>query len=917
LKSIGIKYQLRITTLIPACLVALLFAFFYNAQFGRDLQQHLSRLGEAYIRQLLPAAQFAIMRNDYRTLQGLINASTINPEVKALAFYNASGKLLAYRGGKHSTVNPFIPPKFTGDYIESKQINSFTVNFIAPITIPKFNLYSNTLHKNVQSPLTHQADDTLGWLSIDVDTHHMLIQRYQMIIVTIFITLLGLLMALTSHYFLSKQIYLPLLRLRHSMRQILGNQFDTDIKVSSPGELGQIEQGCAHLQKSYLTAVQEMNQNIDSATADLQQSLELLEEKNIELSLEKKKADEKSRQKSEFIANMSHEIRTPMNGVIGFTNVLLESRLDPLQLDYVKTIKSSAQDLLGIINDILDFSKIDAGKLHLDCIPVDIRACIDEVLSLASPNAHKKGIDLIPITEINVPKTVLGDPFRIKQIISNLINNAVKFTDHGFVSIRTKIEQESDKNYSLCFTITDTGIGISLEDQNKLFTAFNQADTSITRRFGGSGLGLIICKKLCEEMQGKISLTSELNKGSTIVARVKVEKLAAFEIEKNQIHRFAHLKALCFDDNPLYLEALCNGLGCWGMECVPVHSFNALAEALVEHKECALAFINVNQGCEQHIAELLKQPKPMPCFLFSKWPINDYESLGAQGFLFKPASIQKLYEIIESIVGEPIQQQPNQQELTSLRQELFSLQPKLLIAEDNPVNKMLLNSLLTEHATVYAVDDGEMAFAACNEQAFHMILLDLQMPKLNGLDTAQLVRQQSLLNKNTPIVLLSATSNDVSTLDLKKSGIDCCLQKPIDEKQLLIQILKVIKSSQQNPNSPSNPVIDWQLCIDKVSGNQSLAITFLNQFIEELTINREELLQYLKDKNIQKIGELAHKIHGACCFCGVPELQKKVIHLEKSATSGDSIKKISVALNEVIQKIDDVLHAHSMEATWQ
>ncbi|HAT1801385.1 TPA: response regulator [Legionella pneumophila subsp. pneumophila] len=900
LKSIGIKYQLRITTLIPAFLVALLFAFFYNGLFGKDLKQHMSRLGEAYIRQLLPAAQYAMLRNDYRTLQGLINASTINPEVKALAFYNADGRLIAYRGGKHSIHKPFNPPDYTGDYIESKQINPFTINFIAPITIPKFNLYSSTEFKELSTPKIFQADDILGWLSIDIDTQSLLIKRYQMLIVTIFITLFGLLMGLTIHYFLSKRIYMPIARLRRSMKQILSNEFETEIRVSSPGELGIIEKGCAHLQRQYLNTVRDLNHHIEIATADLQQSLELLEEKNIELSLEKKKTEEKSRQKSEFIANMSHEIRTPMNGVIGFTNVLLESKLDPLQLDYVKTIKSSAQDLLSIINDILDFSKIDAGKLNLDCIPLDIRGCIDEVLSLASPNAHKKGIDLIPITDINVPKMVLGDPLRIKQIISNLVTNAVKFTDHGYVLIRTKIEQETDKDYTLLFAITDTGIGISPEDQTKLFTAFNQADTSITRRYGGSGLGLVICKKLCEEMHGRISLTSEINKGSTFSARIKVEKLVAYEIEKNQTHRFAHLKIICFDDNPLHLEAIGNGLGFWGIEAIRVDSFNKLSRILTKHKDCKIAFINVNQGCERQAAELIAKHKQIPFVLISKWPINDFAALGARGFLYKPISIQKLQDLIESIANENQTEKNTNQELDTLREQLRFLHPEILIAEDNPVNKMLLTSLLNNNANITTVDDGEMAVTACEDKKFDMILLDLHMPKLNGLEAAKMIRQKSLMNKHSPIVLITASSSDLSSIDMKKSGVDFCFQKPIDEKQLLIQILRIVDKTK-------HAAIDWQLCVQKVSGNQALAEEFLAKFIEELYKNREEFIELMHQKNVKGLADLAHKLHGACCFCGVPILQKRVAQLEKLARRTANADNLTEAFTDLIQSIDAVI----------
>ncbi len=898
MKRLGIKYQLRITTLIPVFLVALLFAVFYNGQFNKDLNQHVLRLGEAYIRQLLPAAQFAMMRNDNRTLQGLINASTINPEIKALAFYNAEGKLLAYRGGKHAINKPFTPLKFTGDYIESKQIEPYTIKFTAPVTIPNFNLYSTTSFKK-SANLTLQDDDILGWLSLYIDTQSMLIKRYQMYIVTIFITLLGLLISLTIHFFLSRRIYLPISRLRRSMKQILSNEFETHISTRSTGELGIIEKGCAHLQKAYLNTVKDLNHHIEVATEDLHQSLELLEEKNIELSLEKKKCEEKSRQKSEFIANMSHEIRNPMNGVIGFTNVLLESKLDSLQLDYVKTIKSSAQDLLTIINDILDYSKMDAGKLHLDCIPLDIRACIDEVLALAAPNAHKKGLDLIPATEINVPRKVLGDPIRIKQIITNLVSNAIKFTDHGYVLIRTAIEQETDKDYTLCLSVIDTGIGISPEDQPKLFNAFNQADTSITRRFGGSGLGLVICKKLIEQMQGRISFTSEVNKGTTFSIRIKLEKLAAYEVEKEQSQRFDNLKVLCYDDNPLYLEAMCNGLGYWGIKCVRISAFNQLEKAFTEHSDCSLAFINVNEGCEKQVAQVLRK-QTIPSILVSKWVIHNHQALGAKAFLFKPISIQKLHEIIESVLNEASQSTNADHELDNLRTQLRVSRPDVLIAEDNPVNRMLLTSLLQENCNIETVEDGEEAVKVCQSKRFSAILLDLQMPKLNGLDAARLIRHESMLNKQTSIIVVSADSSNLSKEKLKKAGVDFCLQKPIDEKQLLTYLLRIVKKSK-------SAAIDWQLCVQKVSGNQALAEEFLGRFVEELRRNREEFIQLLHNKDIKGLESAAHKLHGACCFCGVPHLQTQVIQLEKQAKTAKKIDELQSIFAELIQSIDEVI----------
>ncbi|HFG8231202.1 TPA: response regulator, partial [Legionella pneumophila] len=240
------------------------------------------------------------------------------------------------------------------------------------------------------------------------------------------------------------------------------------------------------------------------------------------------------------------------------------------------------------------------------------------------------------------------------------------------------------------------------------------------------------------------------------------------------------------------------------------------------------------------------------------------------------------------------------QELDTLREQLRFLHPEILIAEDNPVNKMLLTSLLNNNANITTVDDGEMAVTACEDKKFDMILLDLHMPKLNGLEAAKMIRQKSLMNKHSPIVLITASSSDLSSIDMKKSGVDFCFQKPIDEKQLLIQILRIVDKTK-------HAAIDWQLCVQKVSGNQALAEEFLAKFIEELYKNREEFIELMHQKNVKGLADLAHKLHGACCFCGVPILQKRVAQLEKLARRTANADNLTGAFTDLIQSIDAVI----------
>lgn len=904
MKDIGIKYQLRLTTFVPVLVVALLFAIFYNGQLDQNIKRQIRRFGEACVRQILPAAQLALLRDDLKTLQGLIDASTVNPEIQALIFYDINGKVLAYRGSKYSLKQPFKAPKFTGD-IAQTQINYSRVNFTAPIIIPKYNLYNNTHIKKTPGPMP--ADEILGWVSIDIDTQAMLIKRYQMYLVTIFTTMLGLLVSLCIHYFLSRRIYMPIARLRRSMKQILRNEFETQIKAISQGELGLIEKGCVHLQQNYLSIFKDMNQYIEMATLDLQKNLEFLEEKNIELSLDKKKIEEKNQQKLNFIANMSHEVRTPMNGIIGFTNILLETNLTTLQLDYVKTIKSSAQDLLLIINDILDFSKIDAGKLQLDFIPLDLRSLIDEVLALQTPGAHKKGLDIISIIHKTVPKNVLGDPLRIKQIITNLISNAIKFTDQGYILIETKIQSQTEKHYQLSISFTDTGVGIVQDDKGNIFDAYNQADSSIARRFGGSGLGLAISKKLAENMQGNITFTSKPHQGSSFNVSITVEKLSSYEIEKHQLHNFSHLKIICFDENPLYLKGLVNTLELWQIQCKAVDSYNELQNAFKTYNDANMAIINVNPGMEKQISYILRKQN-IPCIIISKWPIPSPDELSARCCLFKPLNTQKLHDAIQGILNND--KNITNPELEALRKQFQGLECKILIAEDNPVNLRLLSSLLksqlpsdnsTSKLHIESVTDGYQAEQIANTMRFNAILLDLQMPKLNGLQACHKIRQHSLFNKNTPIIIISAGNILLDQDKLQQDGVSLFLQKPIDEENLIRHLLNLMGQSEDLN-------IDWKLCVKKVSGNKALAAQFLDEFVDELKLNRLEFIELFAKRDIKGIEQLAHKLHGACCFCGVPKLQTQVAKLESLARQAQDFNEIKIVFMQLIECIDTVLY---------
>jgi two-component system sensor histidine kinase BarA len=886
MKPLSLTTQLRLAAMLPVLLTILVFGCFYTNEAYQVAKQQRIQLSETYLTQLIPLLQFSMSRQHNQFIQELMDTGMTNAEIQSINLYDPQGKLLAYYG--HPLSFPRIKPTASSNHFIS------TAHFVT--LAPLF-------HQT--NPLKPTPQPVLGWISIQLDAHPEMLVLYQHLLITFMLSLFCLLSGWALQSATAKPIVTSIRDLRRSMRQILNNEFVTEIKIQSRGALRDIELGCQHLQKQYLESVHDLNHQIEISTADLQQSLELLEEKNIELSLDKKKTEEKILQQSEFIANMSHEIRTPMNGLLGFTNVLMDTHLSPLQQDYVTTIRSSAADLLSIINDILDYSKIDAGKLHLESIPLDLRYVIDEVMTLAAPAAFKKHLQFFTLTESPVPKIVLGDTLRIKQILSNLITNAIKFTEQGQVYLHTHIEDTALGYYDLLFNIIDTGIGISSEDQHRLFNAFYQADSTISRRFGGSGLGLVICKKLSEAMEGQIYINSKPHEGTTFSVRLRFSKLAAFETEKSMATQRRKEKILCIDPIPLSLKALEQNCIFLKYQPICLADLSKVPQILAIHPDIKLIILNIH-----HLptAPSLEGTK-IPCLVLSNFPLA-HSATHQVTNLLNPVQTQKLDDTLDSILTFAIEPPviPNHR-LSHLRTTFQSLGLRILIAEDSPVNRLLLNTLLSPLCELTIVNDGQEAIQTCLLSQFDFLILDLQMPKRSGQAVASHLRTKHPSYVNTPILFISANASDISPDTLAQLTIKKCLQKPFDEETLLHELIEQSKAARTS--IPQGAAIDWETCLRNLSGKADLAKMCLKEFMDELDQNQTILKSLMKQRDMQGIAEIAHKMKGASGFLAIPLLKQLAQELEERAenTSIQGLRPLIKRLFAEIERVKIAFHA--------
>ncbi|QTP14137.1 two-component sensor histidine kinase BarA [Serratia symbiotica] len=888
------KYSLRarmmILILAPTLLIGLLLSTSFVVHRYNELQEQLVNAGVNIIEPLAVASEYGMIfhsRESVRQLVSLLHRRH-SEIVRSITVFDAQNNLFVTSNHHHNFARLQLPTgaPLPADLMLTRRGDSLILR--TPI-------WSENQYPDGTADNSGNLDNNLGYVAIELGLQSVRLQQYKEVFISTLLLLLCMCISMLFAYRLMRDVTGPIRNMVNTVDRIRRGQLDSRVEGFMLGELHTLKNGINSMAMSLTAYHEEMQQNIDQATSALRETLEQMEIQNVELDLAKKRAQEAARIKSEFLANMSHELRTPLNGVIGFTRQMLKTDLSITQADYLQTIERSANNLLTIINDVLDFSKLEAGKLVLEHIPFSLRETLDDVIVLLAPSAHEKGLELTLDVHNNVPEQVFGDARRLQQIITNLLGNSVKFTETGSIDIRVELRKQLECRVELEVQIHDTGIGISERQQSQLFQAFRQADASISRSHGGTGLGLVITQKLVKEMGGDICFHSQLSRGSTFWFYIQLDLNEGMPSLQPSLTDLRGKTLAYIESNPAAAQATLNMLSVTPL--VITHSLT-LAQLPKNEYDFLLigAPIPVTSSMVQHNNTLLAALKVTSRVILalsyqSQIDAEQLKQQGALGCLIKPITSNRLFPLLRMEVPLRLSPQPQRKRLPLT----------VMAVDDNPANLKLIGTLLAEQVEqTLLCESGEEALALARDNVLDLILMDIQMPKIDGIRTSELIHQLPH-HKSTPIVAVTAHAISGEREHLLKAGMDDYLAKPIDEA-MLTRVLSRYHSGE--PHVAEQLLsLNWPMALRQAANKQDLARDMLEMLLGFLPQVDERVQALLDGQPDDSILDLIHKLHGSCSYNGVPRLKQLCFYLEQQLRQGVSHAQLEPEWLELLDEI--------------